>query len=139
MKIASQRLMRFAAILAFTAASTSAFAQRTEYREGYKDAYVADQRSDEGRYDRDDGPRRFRLRIEQAEYGARGSMCDARRAVRHEVERNGGSVRATNQLCGDPARGIQKRLRVIYRCGNGESMRAVARENETLNLSCRRR
>ena len=114
-------VMRIAAVLALTAASASAFAQSAEYRRG------------------DRGPHRGwpRVFIEDAEYGARGATCDARRAVRDEMERNHGNVRAGNQLCGDPARGEPKRLRVVYRCGDSEAVRVIARENEVLRLSCR--
>jgi hypothetical protein len=75
--------------------------------------------------------------VEDAEYGAHGVACDARRAVRAEIERNHGNVVAGNQLCGDPAHGQPKRLRIVYRCGDSEAVRVVARENETLQLSCR--
>jgi hypothetical protein len=78
------------------------------------------------------------MRIEEAEYGVRGSMCDARRGVIEAIERNRGAVMAHNQLCGDPAPGEQKRLRIIYRCGDSEPVRAFAREGETLRLRCRR-
>jgi hypothetical protein len=130
--------MRIAAILALTAASASAFAQSAEYRRGYDDGYAAGQRDARG--DRGDrGPYRGwgRVFIEDAEYGAHGATCDARRAVRNEIERNNGNVRAGNQLCGDPARGEPKRLRIVYRCGDSEAVRVVARENEVLRLSCR--
>jgi hypothetical protein len=58
--------------------------------------------------------------------------------VRQEVERGGATVTANNRLCGDPIRNVEKRLSIVYRCGNDEPVRVVARENETLNLSCRR-
>ena len=64
-------------------------------------------------------------------------LAFARRAVRNEIERNNGNVRVGNQLCGDPARGEYKRLRVVYRCGDSEAVRVIARENEVLRLSCR--
>jgi hypothetical protein len=128
-------VMRIAAILALTAASASVFAQSADYRRGYDDGYAAGQRDARG----DRGPHRGgpRVFIEDAEYGAHGAACDARRAVRAEIERNHGSVLASNQLCGDPARGEPKRLRIVYRCGDSEAVRVIARENETLRLSCR--
>ena len=128
-------VMRIAAILALTAASASVFAQSADYRRGYDDGYAAGQRDARG----DRGPHRGgpRVFIEDAEYGANGAACDARRAVRAEIERNHGSVLAGNQLCGDPARGEPKRLRIVYRCGDSEAVRVIARENETLRLSCR--
>jgi hypothetical protein len=145
MKLASQTMLRLAAVLALSAASASAFAQSADYRRGYDDGFAAGQRAayenrgdrgDRGDYDR--GPEWGRLRIEEAEYGARGSMCDARRAVRDAVERNGGAVRVGNGLCGDPLVGAPKRLNVIYRCGRGEPIQVSARENDTLRLSCPR-
>jgi hypothetical protein len=128
-----QTIARIAAILAFTAASTSAFAQSNEYRRGYQDGFAAGQRAAGG-----ERGRHWGMRIEEAEYGVRGAMCDARDAVRDQLERNGGAVHAGNELCGDPARGAQKHLRIIYRCGDSEPLRAVAREHETVRLSCRR-
>lgn len=136
MKLATKHIMHVAAVLALAAASTSAFAQSGEYRRGYDDGFAAGQRAaHDGR-----GPRPGwdRVRVEAADYGARGAMCDARQSVRNEVERNGGAVLAGNQLCGDPARGLQKRLSIVYRCGDSEPVRVTASENETLRLSCRR-
>jgi hypothetical protein len=135
MRFASRHIMRIAAVLALTAAATSAFAQSAEYRRGYEDGFAAGQRA--ARDDRG-GPRGWgRVHIEEAEYGVRGATCDARQAVRNEVERSG-AVLVSNQLCGDPARGTGKILRVVYRCGDSEPVRVTAREHETLRLSCRR-
>ena len=136
MTLANRHLVRVAAVLALTAATTSAFAQSGEYRRGYDDGFAAGQRAAGGDRGRPGGW--GRVHIEEAEYGVRGAMCDAREAVHHEVERTGGTVRAGNQLCGDPARGAEKRLRVVYRCGDSEPARVIGRENETLRLSCRR-
>jgi hypothetical protein len=135
MTINNLPIMRIAAILALAAASTSAFAQSADYRRGYDEGYAAGQRDARG----DRGPHRGwpRVFIEDAEYGSHGATCDARRAVRDEIERNNGNVRAGNQLCGDPAHGEPKRLRIVYRCGDSEAVRVIARENETLRLSCR--
>ena len=127
-------LLRIAAIVALSAATTSAFAQSAEYRRGYDDGYAAGLREAGGRGDRRGG----RVFVEDAEYGTHFASCDARRAVRYQVERNRGAVRADNQLCGDPAHGEPKRLRIVYRCGDSEAVRVVARENETVRLSCRR-
>ena len=135
MRLANQHLIRIAAVLALTAASTSAFAQSADYRRGYDDGFAAGQRAahdDRGRGGGD------RLRVLKAEYGARGNVCDARRVVRDEIERNG-AIRVSNQLCGDPAPGVQKRMEVVYRCGDDEPQRVGAREGETMRLSCRRR
>ena len=129
-------LLRIAAILALSAATTSAFAQSAEYRRGYDDGYAAGLR-EAGGGGRGEG-RGWRVFVEDAEYGTHYASCDARRAVRYQVERNRGTVRADNQLCGDPAHGEPKRLRIVYRCGDSEAVRVVARENETVRLSCRR-
>jgi hypothetical protein len=134
MNIAHRNIMRIATVLLLTAASTSAFAQSAEYRRGYEAGYAAGQSA---RDDRGEHGGRNRLHIEEAEYGARGSMCDARQGVRDEIERNRGAVVAHNELCGDPAPGEQKRLRVIYRCGDSQPARAFVREGQTLRLRCR--
>jgi hypothetical protein len=140
MKATNKTIMRIAAVLALSAASVSAFAQNGDYRRNYDEGYTAQRDIREARYDRDErgGPPWTRIRVMEAEYGARGSMCDARRAVRHEVERNRGAIRVGNQLCGDPANGVPKRLRVVYRCTDSAPARVVARENETLRLRCAR-
>ncbi|MFC5461160.1 hypothetical protein [Massilia niabensis] len=142
MRLANQHLMRVAAVLALAAASasvsTSAFAQSAEYRRGYEDGYAAGLRAGGGdRGDRGRGQGWGRVRVEEAQYGARRGMCDARQAVRREVERNG-AVLAGNHLCGDPAYNEEKRLTVVYRCGDDAPLRVVAREHETLRLACRR-
>lgn len=129
-----RHLMRIAAVLALSAASASAFAQSADYRRGYDDGYAAglrDARDGGGR-----GHGRGGLVIEEATYGVRGAMCDARRAVRQEVERNGGLVVAGNHLCGDPRRNTEKRLTIVYRCGNERPNTIVGRENDTMRLSC---
>ena len=137
MKVLTPSMRRIVAVLALTAASTSAFAQSADYRRGYDDGYAAGQRDSRG--DRGDrGRSDWGIRIEEADYGTRGAMCDARRAVRQAVERSGDAVPVGNHLCGDPAVGAIKRLSVVYRCGNGEALRVSAREGETLRLGCRR-
>ena len=136
MRPARQIIMRCAAVLALAAASGAAFAQSAEYRRGYDDGYAAGLRAARG--DGDRIPDGERLRILEAEYGARGSACDARHALRDALGRDGGAVRVGNQLCGDPAVGTPKRLTVVYRCGRDEPVRVSVRENDTLRLSCRR-
>jgi len=136
MRLANRSIMRIAAVLALSAATTSAFAQSAEYRRGYEEGFAAGQRA---AHDGRGGPGAWgRVHVEEAEYGVRGAMCDARPAVRNAVERNGGAVTAGNQLCGDPAYGAEKHLRIVYRCGDGEPARIFARESETVRLSCRR-
>jgi hypothetical protein len=137
MKIAHRNIMRIATVLALTAASTSAFAQSTEYRRGYEEGYAAGLRAAGEDRGGGGGAGRGRLHIEEAEYGVRGAVCNARRGVRDEIERTGVVV-AHNELCGDPAPREQKRLRIVYRCGDSEPVRVFAREGETLRLRCRR-
>jgi hypothetical protein len=141
MKILTPSMRHIVAVLALTAASTSAFAQSADYRRGYDEGYAAGQRDSRGdRGDRGDRERGqdWGIRIEEAEYGTGNAMCNARRAVRDAAERNGGVIPVGNQLCGDPAISRPKRLNVVYRCGNSEPVRVSARENETMRLSCRR-
>lgn len=143
MNIAYRNIIRVAAVLALAAASASTFAQSGEYRRGYEGGYGEGyaermQGPRDDRYDRGGRYGRGWVQIEEAEYGLRGANCDARRGARREIERTGVVV-AHNDLCGDPARGQQKRLRIIYRCGDSEPMRAFAREGETLRLRCRGR
>lgn len=135
MKTTHQHFLRIAAVLALSAASVSVFAQSGEYRRGYDEGFAAGQRAAHEGGGRPGGPR---IHIEEAMYGARGAECDARRAVHDAVERNNGSVTASNQLCGDPARGAPKHLRIVYRCGDSRPASVTARENERLQLSCRR-
>jgi len=136
MKLDTQLIKRIAAVVALSAATTSAFAQSAEYRRGYEDGYTAGMRAAD--QDRDRNPGRDRVYIEEASYGVRGAECDARRNIWQELRRNDGAIHIGNQLCGDPARGATKRLRVVYRCGDSEPMRVFGREGETLRLSCRR-
>ncbi|MGB9108290.1 MAG: hypothetical protein WCC39_06350 [Telluria sp.] len=143
MNIANRSIIRIAAVLALTAASASAFAQSGEYRPAYDQSYGESTRASYGdrddRGDHDDRggrPGWGRVHIEEAEYGLRGANCDARRGAWREIQRTGVVV-AHNDLCGDPARGQQKRLRIVYRCGDSEPMRAFAREGQTLRLRCR--
>lgn len=132
MNIHKQYIMRIAAVLALTAASTSVFAQSADYRRGYEDGYAA---ALDGR---GPGPGRGGLHIVEANYGVRGSVCNARRSVRDQVERNRGVVVANDRLCGDSAPGKVKRLQIVYRCDGSEPLRVVARQGDSLRLSCRR-
>lgn len=135
MTLATQHIMRIAAVLALTAASASAFAQSDEYRRGYAEGYAAGQRASHN----DRGNQGWaRVHVEEAEYGVRGATCDAREAVHNQVERNDNTVRASNRLCGDPAPGALKVLRIVYRCGDSAPARVSVREDESLRLICRR-
>jgi hypothetical protein len=138
MKNVRQQCIRVATVLALIGASSAAFAQSAEYRRGYDDGYAAGQRDARGGPGGPGGPMAWgRLHIEEAEYGANGMSCDARWRVREQLERNRGNIEVSNQLCGDPAPGVQKRLRLVYRCGDSAPARAFAREGERLRLSCR--
>jgi hypothetical protein len=130
-------LMRTAAVLALAGACASASAQSGEYRRGYEEGFAAGQRA--ALDNRGEHGGWGRVHIEEAEYGVRGGpKCDARDAVRNEVERNDGAVRVGNQLCGDPMPHQRKQLRVVYRCRDTAPARAFATEGETLKLTCRR-
>jgi hypothetical protein len=136
MNIAHRNIIRIATVLALAAASASAFAQSGEYRRAYDQSYGESTPAPyDDRGDRGGRSGWGRVHIEEAEYGLRGASCDARRGAWHEIQRTGVVV-AHNDLCGDPARGQQKRLRIIYRCGDSEPMRAFAREGQTLRLRC---
>ena len=138
MNIAHRHIARIAAVLALAAASTGAFAQSAEYRRGCDVGYATGQRDARNGPDGAGGSMSWgRLHIEEAEYGVRDASCNARRSVRDQVERNRGFVTANDQLCGDPAPNQQKRLRVVYRCGDSAPARAYARQGERLRLSCR--
>ena len=132
-------MRRIVAVLALTAASTSAFAQSADYRRGYDEGYAAGQRDSRGdRGDRGDRGRRMGCPHRAGRLRQRRGMCNARRAVRDMVERGDNTIPVGNQLCGDPAVSTQKRLAVVYRCGNSQPVRASASEGETLRLGCRR-
>ena len=76
------------------------------------------------------------IRVTQADYGDGYSDCSATAAVARLLDgRRGGSVRAGNELCGDPAPGRRKTLRVLYFCG-GQEREATAPQNEMLSLRC---
>jgi len=137
MKLANPTLVKLAAALALTAAATSSFAQDRGDRRAFDAGYEAGQRDAQGDRGGPRGPRWDRVRILEAEYGARGRMCDARRAVQRDVVRNRGAIQVDNGLCGDPAANVPKRLRVVYRCHDTAPGRVVAREGETLRLTCR--
>src|SRR4051812_42435674 len=71
MRLATQQIVRIAAILALTAASTSAFAQSAEFRRGYDEGFAAGQRAAHG--GPGGRPGWDRVRVEEAEYGVRGA------------------------------------------------------------------
>jgi hypothetical protein len=83
------------------------------------------------------GPRALPpISIERATYGAEGRFCDARDAVQ---QRAGGrskvDIPVDDSLCGDPAPGRNKVVRVSYRCG--DSLRQTSSpQGGTLHLGC---
>lgn len=121
----------------------AAQAQSMEYRRGYDDGFRAGM--DAARGGNMGGPGmvepgggRRRIIIEDAVYGDRDGVCDARPAVQAMVERQREPlVRADNRLCGDPAPRRAKTLEITYRCGNGRMLRTALREDTQAVLSCR--
>lgn len=66
-------------------------------------------------YDRDP-----EIHIIGATYAAGNRRCDASRWVRIPCDGSRTcSVKASNNLCGDPAKGVAKELTVSYSCGRG--------------------
>ena len=117
-------------------------AQSMEYRRGYDEGYRAGMDAarggDMGGPGREPGGGRRRIIIEDAVYGDREGVCDARPAVQAMVERQREPlVRADNRLCGDPAPRRGKTLEITYRCGDGRMLRTALRENTQAVLSCR--
>ncbi len=69
---------------------------------------------------------RYGIRIHEASYGIRNRRCDARPAVRDMCSgQRECSFRVDNELCGDPARGVDKNLRLEYSCGYRGEMRSM--------------
>lgn len=138
-----RRLFPALAIALLLAPPGAAQAQSAEYRRGYDDGYRAGM--DAARGGNMGGPGmaepgggRRRIIIEDAVYGDREGVCDARPAVQAMVERQRDPVvRADNRLCGDPAPRRAKTLEITYRCGNGRMLRTALREDTQAVLSCR--
>ena len=132
------------AVLALLGPLGQAQAQSMEYRRGYDDGYRAGieaaregkVRGGHGRNERGGGS--GRIVIEEAVYGERGAVCDARPAVQAMVDRQREPVvYADNRLCGDPAPRRGKVLEITYRCCNGQVLRTALREETQAVLSCR--
>ncbi len=144
-KFANKRILCALGFIAFGVASTSVMAQSAEYRRGYERGYAEGLAAGQGnnrrppQQEEDDGERGGRIRIDQADYGVRGQSCDATEAVQRMLGRTrSGTISASNQLCGDPARGQQKFLRVVYRCGrDGTAERVDVREGRSATINCR--
>jgi hypothetical protein len=132
-------LLLAATVVALLAPFGATQAQSMEYRRGYDDGYRAGMdaaRGGPGMVDPGGGGRR--IIIEEAVYGDRESVCDARPAVQAMVDRQREPVvRADNRLCGDPAPRHAKSLEITYRCGNGRMLRTALREDTQAVLSCR--
>jgi len=104
---------------------------RRGYDQGYQDGIEAQSRQEQQRG-------RGRIYIEEARYGVRGASCDARDQVQQAVGwRRHVSIAVNNNLCGDPAPGVPKRLRVTYHCGNGEVFEVRGPERGVATLYCR--
>jgi hypothetical protein len=135
-------LQSAAAVVTLLLPLAAAHAQSMEYRRGYDEGYRAGMDAARGGNmggpDRETGGGRRRIIIEDAVYGDREGVCDARPAVQAMVERQREPlVRADNRLCGDPAPRRGKTLEVTYRCGDGRMLRTALRENTQAVLSCR--
>ncbi len=81
---------------------------------------------------------RYGLHITDVTYrGPNGSYCDATMRVRRACDgQRRCSVRAGNRLCGDPQRGVKKKLSVGYHCG-GRRRVVQAEEDSTATVGCR--
>jgi hypothetical protein len=79
------------------------------------------------------------VHISDATYRAPdGRQCDARRAVRSICDgEESCHVKASNDLCGDPASGVGKKLVIGYKCGDGR-IEVSVQEHKSVSLSCSR-
>jgi hypothetical protein len=123
---------------------------RDEYRRGYDDGYAEGYRKglDEGRSQivapppPPPPPVRYirQIVITRAIYGIDRRLCDAAPAISARVSgQEYAVIEAGNNLCGDPARDLTKRLDVHYVCGGGGATRtAFAKERDSVVLDCRR-
>jgi len=76
------------------------------------------------------------IRIIEARYGTDRRSCNATRAMRRACEGDDScSVKAGNELCGDPAPGQVKTLYVTYRC-EGRPRDITRTEGKYLRLDC---
>jgi len=74
-----------------------------------------------------------RLTVVSAEYGAGDKWVDVTEHVRQRIQNNTLTVRASNDLAGDPIYGVSKKLKVHYRVGDTSYVTSVD-EMETLCL-----
>ena len=131
-------LLLLATVVTLLAPFSTIQAQSMEYRRGYDDGYRAGVDAARGGPGAmEPGGGRHRIIIEDAVYGDREGVCDARPAVQAMVDRQREPlVRADNRLCGDPAPRHGKTLEITYRCGNGRMLRTALREDTQAVLSC---
>ena len=78
------------------------------------------------------------IRVTEAAYGGRGRFCDAERTLDRECNgRERCGFRVGNDLCGDPAEGVVKELRLQFACGR-DRQSVSAREGQRVELRCDR-
>lgn len=118
------------------------------YRRGYQEGYQAGFRDGLTKAAQDaqqPGPRPLacrRIIVLGAQYGTPRQQCDATRAIAKLASgRYSATVRASNNLCGDPAPGKGKDLSVEYACGDPafcgrQILKASASENRSTTLAC---
>ncbi len=136
-RFASKGVLCALGFITLSAMSVSAFAQSREYQRGYDQGY-RDGAEAQNRQGQPGGGPAGRILIEEANYGTRDGLCDARDTLQQMVGwRRNVSIVADNQLCGDPAPNRPKQLNVAYRCGDGPVLRARTREGGTITLNCR--
>lgn len=76
------------------------------------------------------------LQILEAWYGRGRRVCDAAHSMRRACDgQEGCTVKAGNELCGDPTPGAVKGLTVTYRC-HGQVRRAEQQEPGHIGLRC---
>jgi len=137
------------AALALCLASAAAAAEKGGYEEGYRhgfqDGYRQGLEAARAGADvrREGAPRplptwpapRYIL-VTQADYGSGGRTCDATDHVAARLNgKRSGTIEVNNRLCGDPAPGSRKYLRVLYLCG-GAPREVVAFERRALDIRC---
>lgn len=136
MKRTRQHTLCVIGFMTLSMVSTFANAQSAEYRRGYDQGY-RDGLEAQGRQQHHGGSR-LPIEVEDAQYGVRGASCDARAQLQQAVGwRRHVSVAVNNNLCGDPVPGVQKRLRITYRCDNGEVFEVRGAEGSVVTLYCR--
>jgi len=131
-----KRVLKIAVLTTVGLTSCMSFAQTSDYRRGYDQGY-RDGLESQSHMDHRGGPE-GRIIVEEARYGARDAgFCSPRDAIQGMIGwRRHADIRASNELCGDPARGLSKHLEVRYRCGDGPSTRAEAPEGGFIMISC---